>query len=158
MEILMGNQQNKQEVTGKLEEVINKVLSQAVHELDLPEKIEVSITFVDNESIRQLNKDYRGIDQETDVLSFALDEEDQAGDIPFANGSEIHLLGDIIISLEQAKLQAADYGHSLEREVGFLAIHGLLHLLGYDHQKTSETEEMRGTEEKILQASGLSRE
>lgn len=158
MEILLGNQQSKVVATSNLETIINLVLNQAAQVLDLPKNIEVSLTLVDNEAIRELNRDYRGIDKATDVLSFALDEEDQAGDIPFANGSENHLLGDIIISLERAQEQATDYGHSLEREVGFLTIHGLLHLLGYDHLEPEETAKMREQEERILAVSGLSRE
>ncbi|MFY9174908.1 MAG: rRNA maturation RNase YbeY [Peptococcia bacterium] len=157
MEILLGNQQSKLEVTTELETIIHQLVSRAAKELELPQETEVSISFVDNDSIRQLNRDYRGIDRETDVLSFALDEEDQAGDIPFANGSGIQLLGDIIISLEKAQEQAFEYGHSLEREVGFLTIHGLLHLLGFNHEEPLETEKMRETEEMILQASGLGR-
>ena len=158
MIVQVGNQQNKVATTKEVETIINLVLEQAAQEFSLPDNIEVSVTLVDDEEIRQLNKDYRGLDSATDVLSFALDEEDQAGEIPFANASGLHLLGDIIISMERAGEQAGDFGHSLEREVGFLTIHGMLHLLGFDHNETEETKEMRELEEKLLQASGLTRD
>jgi len=158
MQILVGNQQSKMATTEPFEKIVRLVLEKAAQEFSLPDEVEVSVTFVDNEEIRQLNRGYRGVDSATDVLSFALNEEEQAGLIPFANASDVHLLGDIIISLEKAVEQAAEYGHSVEREVGFLTIHGMLHLLGYDHQEEEETQEMRALEEKILQASGLTRE
>jgi len=158
MIIQVGNQQNKVATTKEVETIINLVLEQAAKEFSLNDNEEVSVTLVDDDEIRQLNKEYRGLDSATDVLSFALDEEGQAGEIPFANASEVHLLGDIIISVERASEQAGDFGHSLEREIGFLTIHGMLHLLGYDHNETEETKEMRELEEKILQASGLTRD
>lgn len=158
MIVQVGNQQNKVTTTKEVETIINLVLEQAAREFSLTDNEEVSVTLVDDEEIRQLNKDYRGLDSATDVLSFALDEEEQAGEIPFANASDLHLLGDIIISVERASEQAGDFGHSLEREIGFLTIHGMLHLLGYDHNETEETKEMRELEEKILKASGLTRD
>jgi len=157
MQVQVGNQQNQVVETQRIEEIIQQVLTQAAQEFALPENTEVSVALVDNEEIRQLNRDYRGIDSPTDVLSFALDEEEQAGEIPFANASDLHLLGDIIISLERAGEQAVEYGHSIEREVGFLTIHGMLHLLGYDHNAPEETAEMRAMEEKIPQSPGLTR-
>lgn len=158
MLVQVGNQQDLVEATEQIEEMINKVLVQAAQEFSLLDDVEVSVTLVDNEEIRRLNKEYRGLDSATDVLSFALDEEDQAGEIPFANATGLHLLGDIIISMERAGEQASDYGHSLEREIGFLAVHGMLHLLGYDHNEAAETLEMRELEEKLLLASGLTRD
>ncbi len=157
MRIQIANNQNKITVNEDIEEVINLVLSEAAREFSLPEQVEVSVSLVDNEEIRILNRDYRGLDRATDVLSFALDENDRAGDIPFVNGSGLHLLGDIVISLEKAREQAAEYGHSLERELGFLTVHGFLHLMGYDHQEPEETAEMRAMEEKILSAANLTR-
>lgn len=98
---------------------------------------EISVTITDDDSIRQINKEYRGIDSATDVLSFPMDDE--------------IILGDIIISVEKAISQAKEYGHSLEREIAFLCIHGMLHLLGYDHEISKEEElEMFGRQEKIL--------
>ncbi|HHU91990.1 MAG TPA: rRNA maturation RNase YbeY [Halanaerobiaceae bacterium] len=104
---------------------------------------EISFALVDNEQIQELNKEYRGIDEPTDVLSFPMDEE---------------IWGDIIISTEKVLSQAEEYGHSLERELGFLAVHGILHLLGYDHQSAEEEAVMRLKEEKVLNKLKLSRE
>jgi probable rRNA maturation factor len=131
---------------------------------------EVALTFVDDEAIRELNRDYRGKDSPTDVLSFAMqetmdeelgilyeiddteeaDEGDETASIP-------DLLGDIVISVPRAKEQSEEYGHSLEREIGFLFVHGFLHLVGYDHQDESAEKEMFDKQERILQKAGLTR-
>ncbi len=123
---------------------------------------EVALTFVDNAAIQELNRTYRGLDKPTDVLSFALhDEVDD--DLTIVYGEELEaeleddLLGDIVISVERAKEQAAEYGHSLEREIGFLFVHGFLHLLGYDHQDEEAEKRMFGKQERILQEAGLTR-
>lgn len=123
------------------------------------DKAEVGLTFTDDETIQQLNKEYRGIDAPTDVLSFAL-EEGEEGPLEYGEGEDSPpvLLGDIVISLPRAKEQAREYGHSLEREVLYLAVHGLLHLLGYDHQHAKDKQVMRAEEERFLQAEGWSRE
>ncbi|HKM42966.1 MAG TPA: rRNA maturation RNase YbeY [Limnochordia bacterium] len=117
-------------------------------------EIEVSITFVDDKAIQVLNRDYRGIDEPTDVLSFPQDDEGGFGvyeDMP-------EILGDIVISLERARDQAADYGHSVTREVLYLAVHGFFHLLGYDHNSPDEQRCMREMEEKVLGELDLGRE
>ncbi|MFN2363449.1 MAG: rRNA maturation RNase YbeY [Halarsenatibacteraceae bacterium] len=106
------------------------------------EEAELSITFVGNSKIKELNKTYREKDEVTDVLSFPIDEE---------------LLGEVIISLPRAVEQAEDYGHSLRREVAFLMVHGLLHILGYDHKTDSDKTEMRQSEEEFLEKHGFSR-
>ncbi len=123
---------------------------------------EVALTFVDNEAIQALNSTYRGLDQPTDVLSFAMnDEVEDDLDIVFDAELEIEagdvLLGDIVISVERAKEQADEYGHSLEREIGFLFVHGFLHLIGYDHQSEEEEKLMFSKQERILQEAGLTR-
>jgi probable rRNA maturation factor len=104
---------------------------------------------VDNEYIRELNRDYRGLDQPTDVLSFAIQEgaDEEIGPMP---EGVPELLGDIFISVERTIEQAESYGHSVERELCYLAVHGLLHLLGYDHQEPEETAAMRQQEERVL--------
>jgi probable rRNA maturation factor len=125
---------------------------------------EVSLTFTSDEEIHQLNRDYRGIDRPTDVLSFAMQEDgvDEL-DIFFEVESEDEsdpisgMLGDIIISVETAAAQSEEYGHSLEREIGFLFVHGFLHLIGYDHQDDAAEAEMTAKQEAILQQAGLSR-
>ena len=115
---------------------------------------EVSITLTDDEHIQKLNKKFRGKDTATDVLSFAFRESDE----PEIFGAEIEVLGDVIISLERAKVQAQDFGHTFLREVIFLEVHGLLHLLGYDHIKEEERLEMESEQQFIMNKLGISRE
>ena len=111
-----------------------------------------NVIFVDSDKIRELNKTYRNIDRETDVISFAL--EDGEANINFEFG---RLLGDIYICVPKMKAQAKEYGHSIAREMGFLTIHGLLHLLGYDHMTKEEEKKMFAKQEEILNAYGLKR-
>ena len=114
--------------------------------------VNFNVIFVDSEKIKDLNKNYRGIDRETDVISFAL--EDGDANIPFEFG---RLLGDIYICVSKMKDQAKEYGHSEQREMGFLTVHGLLHLLGYDHMTKEEEKIMFTKQEEILDAYGLKR-
>ena len=119
------------------------------------EAAEISVTFVDDEEIRKLNKEFRNIDRSTDVLSFPLGE-DGVYDINYSTGAK--MLGDIVISVEHAIEQAKTYGHSLQREIGFLTVHSMLHLLGYDHEAGGiEQVRMREKEETILTQLGLKR-
>ncbi|MBR2179712.1 MAG: rRNA maturation RNase YbeY, partial [Selenomonadaceae bacterium] len=111
---------------------------------------EVSITLTDDETIHELNRDYRGIDRPTDVLSFAFHESDEPEIITDDVDEAIDTLGDIIISVERAKSQAEDYGHSLRREIVFLTVHGMLHLLGYDHMEETDRLEMEKEQEYIM--------
>lgn len=138
--------------------LVRDVITMALHKFKFTDRLEVGITLVDNPGIQQLNLEYRGIDAPTDVLSFALQESREAGEIPFADASGTLLLGDIVISCEQAAAQAAEYGHSFEREMGFLTAHGILHLLGYDHRTDAEAKEMRALEEEILVSLKLTRD
>ena len=110
------------------------------------ENSELSITLTDDENIHALNKKYRGIDRATDVLSFAFRESDE----PAVIGADFEILGDVIISLERAKVQAEEFGHSFLREVIFLEVHGLLHLLGYDHIADDERQEMEAEQRFIM--------
>ncbi|MFD1677813.1 rRNA maturation RNase YbeY [Alicyclobacillus fodiniaquatilis] len=114
---------------------------------------EVSVRFVDDATIHELNRTYRAVDRPTDVLSFAMLE----GDESFPIVDEIVMLGDIVVSVDTAKVQADEYGHSLERELAFLLVHGFLHLNGYDHQDDESEREMFGLQEEILQSLGLQR-
>ena len=111
-----------------------------------------NIIIVDNNKIHEINKEYRGIDRETDVISFALED-----DKTF-NTTEVRMLGDIYISIDKVRSQAEEYGHSFKRELYFLSIHGLLHLLGYDHMKKEDEEIMFGKQEEILNRYGIKRE
>ncbi len=106
----------------------------------------VSITIVDNKKIKEINRDYRNKDSETDVISFAFEESD---DYEYP---DMRFLGEIYISIDKAKSQAEEYGHSLKREICFLTVHGLLHLLGYDHIEEKDRVVMRKLEEEILES------
>ncbi|MBZ5201299.1 rRNA maturation RNase YbeY [Planomicrobium chinense] len=118
---------------------------------------EVSVTFVTNEEIQNINKEYRGKDAPTDVISFAMEELGE-GEVEIVGSMEPRMLGDIIISLDRTKEQAADYGHSFERELGFLAVHGFLHLLGYDHMTKEDEKTMFAKQEEILSSLGITRD
>ena len=113
---------------------------------------EVSVTFVDNDEIHKLNKQYRNKDMPTDVLSFVMGE-NGVYDVDPKTGAQI--LGDVVISMEKAVEQAERYGHSLQREVGYLTAHSVLHLLGYDHENNMERIRMREKEEKVMSQLGL---
>ncbi|WP_019851217.1 MULTISPECIES: rRNA maturation RNase YbeY [Desulfitobacterium] len=139
------------ELIGLLEQGIEK----AIRLSNGPEEAEVSLTLVNDARIHELNRDYRGVDRPTDVLSFALQEETE--DEPDILDYEDDLLGDIIISVERARNQATDYGHSFERELVYLAVHGTLHLLGYDHMEEEEKGKMRQQEEAVMSQIGLLR-
>ncbi len=127
------------------------------------EESEVSITLTDDKTIHELNKDYRGIDRPTDVLSFAFHESDEpkinfnSADFDDDENINVDVLGDIIISVERAESQAADYGHSLRREIVFLTVHGMLHLLGYDHIVEDERIEMEREQTFIMEKLGINR-
>lgn len=122
---------------------------------------EVVVTLVTDERIHELNRDYRGVDRPTDVLSFAMNESGEEEPEIFLEEEELdeypNMLGDIIISVPKAIAQANDYGHSFEREICFLAVHGFLHLLGYDHGSEEEEKAMFSRQEEVLQAIGLTR-
>lgn len=161
MKISIRNEQKKIEASKELKALIKKVLKTGLKFMEFDENVEISIMLVDNEEIHKLNKLHRDIDRPTDVLSFPMFEYDDDGEIDiaecdFGENGEI-LLGDIVISLERACEQAEEYGHSFEREVGFLTAHSLLHLLGYDHMEPDEEKEMFALQEKILELCDLKR-
>ncbi|MEK3954021.1 MULTISPECIES: rRNA maturation RNase YbeY [Psychrobacillus] len=137
--------------------LVGKVLQSAGEQLSVKEGSEVSVTFVTNEAIQEINKTYRNKDMATDVISFAMEEMGE-GEVEIINADIPTLLGDIIISVQRATEQAETYQHSFERELCFLAVHGFLHLLGYDHGTEQQEKEMFGLQESILQAFGLKRE
>lgn len=156
MIICMENAQDKITLGEYLEKRLQDGLNAVAKLHDLDDMTEVDITIVDDEEIHQLNRDYRNVDRPTDVLSFALDEDDE--DEPELMEGQLHLLGDIIISAETATRQAEEFGHGLEREIVYLAVHGLLHLLGYDHMVEEDKVIMRAKEEEALSAINLSEE
>ena len=150
MDVLFENNTNE-EINYKL---IEKVISEALRYEGVNDNTEVSVTIVDNEEIRKINNKFRNIDRATDVLSFPLIDFDNES-LP-DDGSKIYQ-GDIIISIERAKEQAKEYGHSIDREIGFLTAHSMLHLLGYDHMVPEEEKEMFAKQEEILNNLGLRR-
>ena len=157
------------EIPEELEQILKKVADTAAALLQIPEDREVSLVLTDNQAVQELNRDYRGIDRATDVLSFPLldyegmSEDDEEGLDPEEMAAETDpetgeiLLGDVAISLERAKAQAEEYGHSVSREGAYLTVHAMLHLLGYDHIDPGDKTLMREREEMILGEMGLTR-
>ena len=141
------------------EEIIKNVIEESLDYVECPYDAEVNVLLTDNAGIHQINLDMRGIDNPTDVLSFPLEEErEDEAEPAVIGGPSARMLGDIVISVEKAVEQATEYGHSVERELAFLAIHGLLHLLGHDHEKGETAKQaMRAEEKRILAALGISR-
>lgn len=139
-------------VDENIEEVneLNGLLNYGLKYLKL-NNVVFNIIIVDNETIHSINKEYRGVDRPTDVISFALED-----DKSFVQ-TELRILGDIYISIDKAREQAENYGHSLKRELSFLTIHGLLHLLGYDHMEEKDEKEMFELQELILDGYGIKR-
>lgn len=135
------------------ERVIDRVCQEAALVYGLGPSAEISILLCNNDYIHQLNKQYRDMDRPTDVLSFALNEGEDDG----YDGPDTALLGDIVISLDKVKEQAEEYGHSFERELAYLTIHGMLHILGYDHMNPDDKQEMRTEEEFVLNRLGYVR-
>lgn len=158
-EIYINNEQNDVVLTKELENLINTVVNAALNYEKAENDMEVSVYLTDNDNIQVLNCEHRGKDMPTDVLSFPM--------LEFENGlmlddigdyfNDVLILGDIIISVERAISQAEEYGHSFERELGFLLCHSVLHLLGYDHEDEGERAVMRQKEEAILDIVNLKR-
>ncbi len=147
MTYYISNEQDTIPFSEEYESLVKKAVETALDYEKLSGDGEISITFTDNQTIRELNREYREIDRETDVLSFPMEDE----------GDSV-VLGDIVISLEKAKEQAEEYGHSLEREIAFLCVHSVLHLLGYDHETSQEDEkEMFNKQDEILKIMGQNR-
>lgn len=132
-------------------ETVEKVLYSAIEKEGL-EGINFNLIIVDNEYIHELNKNYRNIDRETDVITFALEDDDT-----MVLPENVRVLGDIYISIDRARSQAEEYGHSFLREISFLAVHGFYHLLGYDHMTPEDEKVMFGKQEEVLSAYGITR-
>ncbi|MFC0522570.1 rRNA maturation RNase YbeY [Pontibacillus salicampi] len=137
-------------------DLIHRILQFAAKQESVTEEAEMSVSFVDDNEIQIINRNYRQKDQPTDVISFAMQEQEE-DELKILGDEMPVLLGDIVISVDRAKEQASEYDHSLERELGFLALHGFLHLLGYDHQSTEEEQSMFNRQEEILHEFGLQR-
>lgn len=152
MQLIMDNRQDKIEVRDELMNTIKNVTKECLQYEGFDMDYEISLSFVDNNEIHKLNKLYRGIDRETDVLSFPL-----MGDDEFDIELEEKALGDIVISMEKALEQSKEYNHSYEREVAFLVCHSMFHLMGYDHDTEENTKIMRSKEEAVLVKLGIVR-
>ena len=143
-------------VTDEQRKLVEDLLQYTAKQERVKEGSEVSVTFVDNSRIQEINKEYRQKDAATDVISFAMEEMGE-GEVEIIGSDEPALLGDIIISIDRMEEQAAEYGHSNTRELGFLAVHGFLHLLGYDHMNEEDEKVMFARQRELLDSYGLTR-
>ena len=144
--VYFDNIQDKFPVGFQLKALLRRTVRATLKYEGIKNKTEVSVTFADDESIRKLNAEYRNLDRPTDVLSFPIED-----DVEAADESQVLMLGDIVISLERAAVQAEEYGHSFKREVAFLCAHSMLHLLGYDHELGEEQDvNMRRRQREIM--------
>ena len=154
MDIIITNEPETPAVPDGLEEAV-RLAATKVAELYALLNAEVSVTLTDDAHIHKLNREYRGVDRPTDVLSFALTESDEP---EVVGGPTREILGDLVLSVERVAAQAEEYGHSLRREAAFLTVHGMLHLLGYDHIEDEDREEMEAEQRAVMDALGISRE
>ena len=143
MEILINSNVDEKVFTTEYKELLKKVVNHVVKEEGSEEAQEVSFLITDNDEIKNLNREYRDKDMATDVLSFPMDEK---------------ILGDIVISMDKVFEQAEEYGHSNERELAFLTVHGMLHLLGHDHIEEDDRQKMRTREKELLDQLGIHRD
>ena len=156
LRIYFENNQKKHAIKYKMQMLIRRTILETLDYEGMENDAEVSVTFVDDEGIRELNNRFRGMDKPTDVLSFPLLDYEGESEEPFFD-ELCHNLGDIVISLERAMAQANEFGHSFEREVAFLTAHSMLHLLGYDHELSEEDDaDMRKRQNDIMDRLGLS--
>lgn len=155
VKVVISNQQKQIRVPTGVRMLVRRCCTAVLVHEEFDGDAEISVSFVDDEMIREYNKQFRNIDRSTDVLSFPLGE-NGVYDINYETGAK--LLGDIVISIPHAFAQAEEYGHSLQREIGFLTVHSMLHLLGYDHVNGGlESVRMREKEETVLTKLGLKR-
>lgn len=156
LKIYFENNQEKHSIHYNLKMLIRHTILETLDYEGMENDAEVSVTFVDDEGIRELNKKFRNLDKPTDVLSFPLLDYEGESEEPFFD-ELCHNLGDIVISLERAMAQANEFGHSFEREVAFLTAHSMFHLLGYDHELSDEDDaDMRARQKDIMERLGLS--
>ena len=156
IKVIITNDQNTVKVPSGVRLLIRRCCNAVLLMEEFDESAEISVRFVDNEQIKELNAEYRDIDKATDVLSFPLGENGVYDHNPSSGAA---LLGDIVISMQRAMEQAEEYGHSLDREVAFLTVHSMLHLLGYDHVDDPEGEKIMFKKQKdILDRMNITRE
>lgn len=148
MNIYYDNRQDEIEITEEMTSLIEKSVDMVLEVLKLDKDVEVSISFVSDDEIRELNRDYRNVDRTTDVLSFPIDDEFEI---------DSRILGDVVINTRKVIEQAEEYEHSNTRELSYLTVHSILHLLGYDHIEESDKEEMRRVEKLVMKELGIER-
>lgn len=148
MNIYYDNRQDEIEITEEMTSLIEKSVDMVLEVLELSKDVEVSISFVSDDEIRELNRDYRNVDRTTDVLSFPIDDEFEI---------DSRILGDVVINTKKVIEQAKEYEHSNTRELSYLTVHSILHLLGYDHIEESDKEEMRRVEKLVMKELGIER-
>lgn len=153
MRYIFDDRQDKIDIKDELYEKIEDIVEEVLDYEGYSDDYDISISFVDNKEIHELNKQFRGVDRVTDVLSFPM-LSDEFEDVEYEEMS----LGDIVVSLERALEQSIEYGHSFEREVCFLVCHSMFHLLGYDHDTDENTREMREKEEAVLTKLNITRD
>ena len=141
MNLLFDDRQSDIEITKDIIEIVKKSISEVLKEENLDDNVQVSISFVGDEEIQELNRDFRGVDSSTDVLSFPMDDEFKI---------EETILGDVIINTKRVVEQAEEFGHSNTRELSYLTVHSILHLLGYDHMEEEDKTIIRAKENSIL--------
>ena len=155
IKVIISNKQKAVKIPTGVRMLVRRCCNAVLLQENFDGSAEISVSFVDNEDIHKLNKQFRNIDKETDVLSFPLGEN---GEYDINHDTGAKMLGDVVISLEKAVEQAEMYGHSLQREIAFLTVHSVLHLLGYDHEGGGiEAVHMREKEESVLTQLGLKR-
>lgn len=153
MRYIFDDRQDKIDIKDELYEKIEDIVEEVLDYEGYSDDYDISISYVDNKEIHELNKQFRGVDRATDVLSFPM-LSDEFEDVEYEEMS----LGDIVVSLERALEQSIEYGHSFEREVCFLVCHSMFHLLGYDHDTDENTREMREKEEAVLTKLNITRD
>lgn len=162
IDLIIENEQDKEEWTPELEKTVKDVCNAVLEMEECDFNAEISLTLVDNEAIREINREQRDIDRATDVLSFPMLEFDENGDCldaEYEMDGDMVVLGDIVISMERAREQSQEYGHSFRREIAFLTAHSMLHLLGYDHVDDPIGEKiMFEKQDKVLNGLGITRE
>lgn len=141
MEINIDNRQEKFKINEDIISLVEKTIRECLRVEGIEKDHEVSLSFVTDQEIKELNRDYRGVDSSTDVLSFPIEDEFELG---------LPLLGDIVISLDTANRQAEEYQHSIDREISYLVCHSMFHLFGYNHEDEEEKKEMRSKEKKVM--------
>lgn len=147
MEVFIDNRQDKIEIDSEVDEIVRKVIDECLNVEGQSKEFEISVSFVDNLEIRNLNRDYRNVDSATDVLSFPMSDDLQK--------NYTSLLGDIVISLERALEQSVEFGHPLKREIAYLTAHSMFHLLGYDHISPDKKKVMREKEKLVMRNLGI---